>query len=370
MNKIVLFGFAALTLSLGAEEVVAAQDANEMNISDNCCPVPACPCPPKIIECSKPCPEREPRCALILCSAVPESSNGWYFFADALYWHADVGGSDYAFKNKNTAAPVISGPNHSLDFKWSWGFRLGIGANIDYDQWDTNFYYTWFQTQNSNATGTSAGQLAVDNIGQVTTFSQGKIDWRIHFSMLDWELGRWFYVSKHLSLRPHVGVKGGWINQKIEKEFTSAETSWDVHVKNDFWGVGASGGLNTTWEFAQYERNNFTFFGDVAGAIMYGHFEVDNSELTSAGGGFKPHDLNRNLAVPMLQAILGFGWDRDFNCNRCHVGIRLGYEFQYWFRQNQTLINETTVGGQTVRYQRAHDDLAFQGLTLDLRFDF
>ncbi len=38
--------------------------------------------------------------------------------------------------------------------------------------------------------------------------------------MLDWELGRSFYVSKHLSLRPHIGIKGGWISQHVRENFT------------------------------------------------------------------------------------------------------------------------------------------------------
>ena len=364
MNKLILFSFALLSLNLMADEEIAAEDPYYS--TDEC--QPSCRVRPPV--CPKPCPPK-PVCtpAVNLCTAAPLSSNGWYVFGDLLYWHADVDGADYAFKNSDTTAAVIGGPNHALNFKWSYGFRAGIGANIDYDQWDTNFYYTWFHTQNSNSTGTRGAQVAVDNIGSVGLFTQGTIDWRIHYSMLDWELGRWFYVSKQLSLRPHVGVKGGWINQKVNKKITTTVTNFKVNQRNHFWGVGVSGGLNTNWAFVYVHSNRFSLFGDLAGAILYGHFDIDNSELTSAGGGFKPSDLNRNLAVPMVQAMLGLGWDTGFNCDRCHIGIKLGYEFQFWFRQNQMLTNETTVGG-TVRYQRENGNLAFQGLTLDIKFDF
>jgi opacity protein-like surface antigen len=361
MDKIILFCLTALTLNLGAEEIAA---------QDGCSPPPPASCPVKPSQCSKPCTPLPPACTpSSLCTAVPMSSNGWYLFADVLYWHADVGDSDYAFKNTNTASPIKAGPNYALNFKWSWGFRVGLGANMDYDQWDSNFYYTGFDTQNSNAVGTKTGQDATDLVGTIGIVTQGKINWKIHYSMFDWELGRWFYVSKHLSIRPHVGVKGGWINQKVKKSFTTATTTWLDHMTNDFWGVGGSGGFNTKWMFAHVRTHNFSIFGDFAGAIMYGHFKVKDSELSAAGTGFVPSHLSHNRAVPMLQTMLGLSWDTGFNCNRCHFGLRVGYEFQYWWKQNQMLAFESESPVNT-RYQRANSDLALQGLTIDFKFDF
>jgi hypothetical protein len=361
MNKLILLSFGVLTICAGAEEVAMTSNSSQMNSNGKMNSTP----PP------------EPN-VVTLTSAVPNSSNGWYVFADALYWHADVGSADWAFKNNNTAADPekIKGPNHALNFKWAWGFRAGIGANMDYDQWDTNVYYTWFQTNNSNAVGTKGSQIAHDLVGLATVFTQGKIHWRIHYSMLDWELGRWFYVSKHLSLRPHIGVKGGWISQKVQRSFTKPQLFYKSKVENEFWGVGPCGGVNTTWVLGSINTHHFSLFGDFAGALMYGHFDVENEEeFTSIATGeetseFEPSKLNRNLAVPMLQAILGFSWDTGYNRDRCHFGLRVGYEFQYWFRQNQMLANEFFGAVHSASYNRAHDDLAFQGLTIDFKFDF
>lgn len=317
-----------------------------------------------------------PVCNNTLCSAAPLSENGWYLFADALYWHADVDNSDWAFKNTNTAATVISGPNHALNFKWNWGFRIGLGANMDYDQWDTNVYFTWFQTQNSNAVGTTGAQSVSDLFGLATPFTQGKINWSIHYSMLDWELGRPFYVSKHLSLRPHIGLKGGWISQKVREGLTRAPglTAYNSRTKNDFWGIGASGGVNTAWTFAVLGTHHFDFFGDFAGALMYGHFDVKHIETGLIGvgpaNGFSPSGLNRNLMVPMMQAMFGMSWDTSFNCSRCHFGLRVGYEFQYWWKQNQMLRGESAPARGLVNYSRSSGDLGLQGLTIDFRFDY
>lgn len=385
MKKMVLFSFVALSLNLAlnltAEEIVAVQDTT---IANNGCdvtpppPKPTCPPPPS---CSKPCPPPKPVCHNTLCSAAPLSSNGWYVFGDLLYWHADVDHADWAYKNSDTLDPVITGPNHSLNFKWAYGFRVGLGANMDYDQWDTNVYYTWFQTENSNALGTKGTQSAADLFGLATPFTQGKMSWRIHYSVIDWELGRWFYVSKHLALRPHIGLKNAWISHHTHQRFTQVDNRFNTRSHNEFWGVGPSGGLNTAWNFANLGRHHFDFFGDFAGALMYGHFNVRHKEINTVIGteivlgpdtvtsGFQPSHLSRNLMVPMVQGIFGLSWDTGFNCDRCHFGIRVGYEFQYWWRQNQMLIGETAVGS-TVRYHRSNGDLALQGLTIDFKFDF
>jgi hypothetical protein len=127
------------------------------------------------------------------------------------------------------------------------------------------------------------------------------------------------------------------------------------------------------------DRPVFSIFGDVSGALMYGHFKNSHSEtgLTAAGaatGGFSPSGLNRNLMVPVLTGILGLAWDFCFSCDSMHLGIRAGYELQYWFRQNQRFSNFNTAGlGESVaapRYTRTTGDLALQGLTIDVRFDF
>jgi major outer membrane protein len=361
MRKETLLGLVLLTASAFADgEMIAAQMSSDMQSGK--------------MEEQKMMPT-----VVTLTSARPESDNGWYVFADVLYWHADVGNSDWAFRNNNINAGsgVIAGPNHKLDFKWSWGFRAGLGVNMDHDSWDSNVYYTWFHTRNSNAVGTATNgtQAAVDNQGSTQLVTSGEIDWRIHFSMFDWELGRWYYVSKCLALRPHVGLKGGWIHQKVDRDWTvDSQTGADADLENDFWGIGAAGGVNTAWMLGNVGMHRFSIFGDFAAAILYGHFDVDQRETTRRNGvvisGNHPDHLDRNLAVPMLQAMFGLGWDVPFNRDRCHFGLKVGYEFQYWMRQNQMLNMKNAAPFNTVQYWRNSDDLALQGITGEFRFDF
>jgi len=371
MKKSVLFSAIALTASIFADGDIAAQMKSGKK-SDN------------MIMDQKATTNQ----MVTLTSARPESDNGWYVFADALYWHADVGSSEWARKIDDTAALVASGDLHSLNFKWNWGFRVGIGVNMDHDMWDSNFYYTWFRTENSNSAGVPSTGLIVDQVTSLgiaarsNEFTSGKNEWKIHYNMFDWELGRWYYVSKSLAVRPHVGVKGGWINQDVDYTFTDASVPQAVvHSKadlnNNFWGVGPSGGVNMMWVLGSAGarmEHRFSLFGDFAGALLYGHFDVDHKSSTynAAGAvtsGTNLGDLNRNLAVPVFQTQMGLSWDTGFNNSRNHFTFKVGYEFQYWFRQYQQVV-PVLIDTVNYSYRRVSDDLALQGLTVDFRFDF
>jgi len=311
-----------------------------------------------------------------LDSARPESDNGWYIFADALYWHADIGTTDWAFKVDNSAAVERRHRQRSVDFKWAWGFKAGIGANIEHGMWDTNLYYTWFHTSSRSR----ASNVAPDNVIAIieggSAFQSGRIKWSLHYSMFDWELGGWYYLNDVLAIRPHVGVKGGWINQDIKSPLVEASGNVDRgRFKNNFWGVGPSFGVNTLWVLGNAGKraeHRFSLFGDCGGALLYGHFHVKYAQpqYSSVGtlvGGFEVKGLDRNLAVAMLQGIFGLAWDTDFNQNKNHFTFKLGYELQYWFRQNQLV---KVINGFANGTDRLSDDLALQGITAEFRFDF
>lgn len=424
MKKKLLFSLVAMTASVFADGDVNTSTAfaEENLVADNNCNPKPKECKPKPPECKPKPPECKPKpkpkpcepcirpttCPVVLTSARPCSNVGIYLFGDALYWHADIGNSDWAFVNHNSAASVASGPNKDVDFGWDWGFRAGIGFNMDHDYWDTNFYYTWFRTTSDHEhVNVSAPALAVDLTGEAGVFTTGSNHAKVNFNVVDWELGRSFYVSRSLSLRPHVGVKGAWIKNKSSENFTAGlatvvgTTAYHISNNTKFWGVGPSAGFNTSWWFGYVDalntnenpnkatsglqnkgyagsRSHFSIFGDFAGALMFGHFSTKHRETATTtsilpgAGGFHPTHLNRNLVVPVLSTVMGLGWDICFNCDKMHFGIKLGYEFQWWFRQSQRLIVNGGPGSSlaTPRYFRIAEDLALQGGTLELRFDF
>jgi len=420
MNKNLLLSMIALTAcafadgdSIDPSALLADNDlVADCNPKPKCKPKPVeckpkpVECKPKPVECKpkpKPCEPciRKGIAPNVLTSARPCDDIGLYLFADALYWHADVTNAEWAFVS-NAGSPTIptAGSNKELAFKWNWGFRVGIGYEFDHDQWDSDIYYTWFKNRAANNSTSqtsfttpargSASTLNGDMDTDPALITGGRANTKLSFQVLDWELGRAFYISNSISLRPHVGLKGAWIHLKEGETFTSSlGETYKINNSTRSWEVGPSAGINSNWYFGcantmavgkgeVRDRPMWSIFGDVSGALMYGHFKNSHSEVGTIAGatvdGFQPSSLNRNLMVPVLTGVLGLAWDMCFDCDKVHLGIRAGYELQYWFRQNQRFsnINDGSFGSSFAapRYTRTTGDLALQGLTIDVRLDF
>src|SRR3990172_8655976 len=93
-------------------------------------------------------------------SASPQiSGENWFFTGDMLWWHVQEGGMDYAqiFDAYPATTPSNHVKNRTLTFKWDWGFRAGIGKTFNHDKWDLLANFTWFRTENSQATSLHGG---------------------------------------------------------------------------------------------------------------------------------------------------------------------------------------------------------------------
>jgi len=334
----------------------------------------------------------------VLTTSRPCNDVGVYFFVDALYWYTDIGNTDYAFvPTSPTLSFNTSGKNEQYSFKWNWGFKVGLGFDLDHDEWDTDFYYTWLVSKtHPNSFTVAVGQEAKSLDTNFPEFggsiAAGSANAKLNFNVLDWELGRWFYISDSISIRPFTGLKGSWINLKETVSFNNSTlftvptfTGYSAKNRTKSWAVGPSAGIKSNWYFGSgntidpcdghvRSRPHFSIFGDFSGALMYSHFQNKHSEVSTGPAtatvyGFTPSHLNRNLMVPVLTGFMGLAYDTCFNCDKYHFGIRLGYELQYWFRQNQRFaFDDATV---VPRYTRStSEDLALQGMTLDIRFDF
>jgi hypothetical protein len=383
MKKTLLFSVLALTASAFAdgdissaafadENLVAGKMSDRNNNDNNCCK----PC--------KPCDKKPPIMPVVLTTARPCYDAGVYLFADALYWYTDVGTNDWAFVNSNTTTSVVSGSGQHAQYKWNWGFRAGIGFDMGHDQWDTNFYYTWLRAKtSSNGTSFSvaAPALGIDEVGVAGTYTAGSSSGKFHFNVVDWELGRWFYISQSISLRPHVGAKGAWFTLSETESYTGgAATASAASISNHSksWAVGPSAGLNTNWWFGNVNNHHFSIFGDFSSSLLFSQFKnsfsdtVTTTSVTPGAGGLSISSKHDNTAIPVMTALMGLGWDTCFSCETMHLGIRVGYEFQYWFNQIQRTKVTSRVAAATPleQYQRVTNNLALQGLTIDVRFDF
>lgn len=323
----------------------------------------------------------------------PQVRNGadLFAFGDLLYWNAHENGLFYAIENES------SNPTHNLadaevrniHGKWNWGFRVGAGYNMPHDGWDIRA--TWLRfTDNAKKHARAETDEAIfpsmapssDPIAQDTTCQSAKARWNLRINQVDLDMGREFFVSKWLTLRPHGGVRTDWIRQKIEteyKNFTVIATpnEVEVEIKDKWWGIGLEAGLDTQWGLG----GGWSIFGNMTAAIIYGfhHLEfededtpgranISNLATSLPNGKFIDLDNHYRVSHPILDLQMGLRWDNMFSDDRVHLGIQVGWEHHIYFSQNQlpNFSDDFNLGKFVVN----QGDLTLQGWTFSARLDF
>jgi len=306
-------------------------------------------------------------------SAGPRVIDGYGVFltGDYLYWTAREDSLEFAvsganLNNSSTGSvdilPNKRGRKFDPDFKFRSGFKAGIGFSFGHDKWDMCLNYTWFNSQNNNNSTVRDGINPLTNVIPVAMansyalLNSTSAVWKLNFNVLDGELGRNFYISKFLSLRPFFGLKGTWQTQKYNVNYDFASgTDMSVHNKTSFWALGLRSGVNTAW----FLSGTWSLFADMALSALWGVFNIKRSD-TAAGTTYYETKEGFHSIKPALEIAAGLRKEAWFCKDRFHLSAQAGWEEQVWFSQNQFDFYTSSRDG----------DLNLQGFTAKLRFDF
>ncbi len=297
---------------------------------------------------------------ILLLAASKATATSVDVYVDALYWHTTET-ADWAL----TLAPE---PNfekvtfNTISFDWDPGFRVGVGFTNFCDCWDAQLSYTYFRAKTTNRA--KAGMIQSEFFGSklslIGFFQNAKIRTKIDYNIFDWEVGHILYLTECLSLRPKVGLRGGWIDQTLKSSWEKTVDIFNIllipitateNLTNNFWGIGPQGGVNGKWFFSSC----FSLVGDFSAAFMWGHWSITDQFNDSFNSNIVTKVANRNFGAFMLQGFIGLGYDI------CNFYFKAGYEIQDWFNMYQVFDNGT--GGH-------NNDLILQGLTFQVRCDF
>lgn len=293
---------------------------------------------------------------------------GFFASADLLFWNLKEGGSDYALPYKENPR-IPSGKAKHAHFNWNFGFRTGAGYHFEHDAWDWLLNFTWFHAHANNSAHRDHGSGLSPQKGVLLPFPVTKMHshWHVHYYVLDLEVGRRYFVSKYLAIRPQFGIESAWIPQR--RRYTLRDDDLfgqNIYGKNNFWGIGPRAGVEGAWYFGRH----FSLISALSGCLQWGHFK-DHLKETALSSGKKTRivdvDGSFHRLAPNVQMRLGAGWDGDINEGINHLGISLSYELQYWWRQNQFLNEEQPI---STSFQHEAMDLSLNGVTLNVRFDF
>jgi hypothetical protein len=295
---------------------------------------------------------------------VRDGSDLW-IQVEALYMQATEDGLAYGIKN-GTASP-IDGTVKNVNYDWNWGFRAGLGYNLPHDGWDVLFNWTWLYSSDKKTDSPSAPESVIQTQTAPTfattpavTSAKGRVG--LHTNILDFELGREFFVSKWLTLRPFGGIRGAWLNRNFRYSYATAPKTVG-HNHNRFRGAGLRGGLDTQWGLG----SGWSFFADAALSLIYGMQRLHNHQDAGATR-IQHYKNNWHVARPMLDLGAGLRWDHLFSCDAYRIRIQFGWEqsILWGFNKDMNFVNAAAPG----KYTFNQGDLSYSGVALQFRFDF
>lgn len=318
---------------------------------------------------------------------------------DILYWHAKVGGTDYAFSFQpsiiQTGSILLAraqGHTKHNDLDWDWGLKAGFGINLPHDGWDLGVEYTYFASNSTDAS-TKAPPSALQPLRLYSTMLaiKAKSFFDLDYQNVDINLGKSYFLSQKLFVRPFVSVKSCWLDLDQNITYTASSLNdflfpgtertagHDFKSKNssNFWGIGPRIGVNSKW----FLGHGFSLFSDIAGSLLYGYFQthyyekIPPNNVQFADGGVIKNRYKFHLFVPFVQMYGGLAWQGYVNHDKQYITLRFGYEVQYYWRANQMVYTEdfsNPAGAFNTRaaFDNLSEDVMLYGITGEFKLDF
>lgn len=317
-----------------------------------------------------------------------EVQESWdtFVYGQFLYMQATQENMVYAVTSTDSQRgnPPVGGKAVSSDFHWHPGVIVGLGFGTDFDDWTINTEWMHYISKNDGTVSKPAGgsMLQPDSVifSGTTIVDDARNTWSLTFNRVDLLLGRPAYVGKNLIIDGFFGLRGAWISQNIDTEYTGVTNSaggqnkTQVNSKFGNWGLGARTALNTKW-LVGYGLNVFAKGGaSILGTRFHTRKEIVNPDLAEDMTGrnvnnyvFQVSQPNNLQIRPNADLGLGLGWGSYFDDDNWHVDISVGYDYHYWWGQNNNVQSLDDFQKGTFLQD---GDLQIHGGNFTLRFDF
>lgn len=319
----------------------------------------------------------------------------------------------YAYESKTIQTPgsldnfVKQGQMIRPNYIWKPGFKVGLGLSSSHRAWDTEAHWMYYynqtndsyvmdpillgSTNNNNAEGfwpywvvvndTASGANALER-----AYYQGiASSWKLVYNMLDWTIGRVFKPVSRLKVRPNIGVKNGWIHQRVSIEYsTSFLTSSNQNDKpldtqviqnNNYWGIGLTTGLESDWNLGA----GFSIKSSVSSSILSGRTDVRRI----VNGLLPGLDYNRldnqsdrvQQFAPGMEMLLGIGWEVCSKDQMQTFGIDIAWQSIYWWNQFDFYLPKNDLSGSlrqqvVMEYSSKNKPLNLEGAMVNIYYWF
>jgi len=342
-----------------------------------------------------------PQCSFLspnrpcLNSDLPGQINA-YTKLSFLYWECGERGLDYAVKNRsNQSDSKIS--VYQPSFKWDPALRLVAGYHLPFDNWMIDLTYSFFFQHTHNHVDDSADTFGRGILSVWTSpkaflsgnlfarWREARAKWKIRAQFFDLMLRNDLWNGNTLSFQPACGLKLATLQQRYAVSYSGGNTiqltiddqetflSSTVNMNNRSFNIGPAAGCGSRWCL----NRRWNLFGTLSGALLASNFHVGRNEFdvsTTAQtiiGSYRNSDHYWTYR-PQGTVQLGIQWE-NCSCNKTsvlHYALSASYEAQYWWKQNMLLRHYDAPIAQSHTQAASQGDLFFQGLTVDLLFDY
>ncbi|MBX3718876.1 MAG: hypothetical protein KF898_04435 [Parachlamydiales bacterium] len=318
---------------------------------------------------------------------APVVSHGADFLitADFIWWKRTMNNYQYVANGThptvNTTTSVKKGHLKSAPFDFEPGFKVGAGLHFAHDGWDLYAQYTWLRGEEKEnamrfdaAKGLFSAFYLLNNGGAFSYRipTKASAEFEQHFNVLDLELGRNFFISRYLTLRPHFGLKSAWLKDDLDLDYIFGPTSvlpnvnkWDLDLDQKMWSIGLRAGLDTVWHFTKH----WGLYGNLSISPLWTSFDSRAKQIETVRANTASPFLNvttqntsakNQQIVTVIEMSLGLTYMTWFYKDRYQLTLQAGWEEQVWMDYN-LLIN-------TVEYRAGNMNI--QGLTVKAGFEF
>ncbi|WP_058480582.1 Lpg1974 family pore-forming outer membrane protein [Legionella waltersii] len=293
----------------------------------------------------------------LLCNhlnAFQYTPNSFSFFSELLYWQVREQGGENWGQVLGPTGPQQTVQFLNAPFKWSPGFRLGIGYGGEGQLWDLSLNYTWYKTQATQAASTDTGEIHSSFLGNFFAdnllgaglsgpyYHSASLRWNIQHQSLDIELGALIKANEAVHLRPFIGLKTAEMDQSIISIWNTpfnnqtklpiqTFSSATENIKNDFRGIGPAAGIDSKWPLLIKAHQELALIGRFSGAFLWGDFTMNDLYQNNTPVSITIVNERLTTAATMVKGYIGIEWSKAFQVPL--LTIQLGYEGQAWFNQ-------------------------------------
>lgn len=281
---------------------------------------------------------------------------------DWLYWKVEQQkmhvGDNVIFTTEGSTSFLVDSNILTPKFKTTSGYRVFADYLSPCNDWKASVIYAHIPT---NASVNHVGNPADSTFNFVTlidtnfylldgvagtAFNSVNARWNANINYFDFDLERRFCVCNSVDIKPHIGIRGLWINQtvKIGGSNTLVFTST---MKSRLKGIGLEGGLWGSWNMGC----GFSIIGHIGGSLLYAQSRNSGS-LDAVSGGITTtlnYSEKNKLSLPTVDSFIGLVYSR--HCFNRLFKVQVGWENCIIFSTNQFS-------------NSGNENMTMQGLTL------